>query len=209
MILALDGPAASGKGTLARRLAAHFDLPHLDSGLLYRAVGMAIAKAGGDPSDEAAATATARRFTTDWLSDPDLRGDAAARAASQVAAMPGVREALVDFQRAFVGQPGGAVVDGRDIGTVIAPDAEAKLFVTATVEVRADRRFKELLGRGQAAIYPDVLRDLRERDERDSRRSVAPLVPAEDAYVLDTSALDAEQAFEAALAFVVGKTGRR
>lgn len=209
MILALDGPAASGKGTLARRLAAHYGLPHLDSGLLYRAVGMAVVDGGGDPADEAAAVRAARQLSVDSLQAPQLRGDAAAKAASQVAAIPAVREALKDFQQAFVNRPGGAVVDGRDIGTVIAPHADAKLFVTASVEVRAERRLKELLGRGQAAIYADVLRDLQERDERDSRRTVAPLVPAEDACVLDTSALDAGQAFEQALAFVVGKTGRR
>ncbi len=209
MIITVDGPAASGKGTLARRLAAHFGLPHLDTGLIYRAVGWAVQRSGGNPADPVVATAAAEALDPALLGDPALRLDAAAAAASQVAAIPGVRAALLAFQQRFAGQPGGAVLDGRDTGTVVCPAADAKLFVTASPEVRATRRFKELQGRSQSAIYADVLRDIQARDDRDSRRAVAPLVPAADAFYLDTSDLDADRAFARALAFVLGHIGGR
>ena len=208
-ILAIDGPAASGKGTLARRLADEFGFAHLDTGALYRAVGVLVLRAGGDPADPVQAGAAARALRPDQaevLDDPDLRSDQAASAASKVAAAPEARAALLDFQRAFAATPpgagAGAVLDGRDIGTVVCPGAPAKLFVTASVEVRAQRRLKELRERGIAAIESDVLEDMKERDARDSRRAVAPLRPADDAFVLDTSALNADQAFAAAVAFV-------
>ncbi len=202
MIVALDGPAASGKGTLAERLARHLGLPHLDTGLLYRAAAWHTLRAGGDPARPADAEAGARAVGPADLLGEALRTDALAAGASQMAAIPEVRARLLAFQRAFAHRPGGAVLDGRDIGTVVVPEADAKLFVTAAIEVRAQRRLQELLGRGQAATYPVVLKDLKERDERDSRRAAAPLVPAVDAYLLDTSELDAEQAFERALAFI-------
>ena len=212
MIIALDGPAASGKGTLARRLAEHFDLAHLDTGLLYRAVGHAVRKAGHDPADPCAAEAAARTLALADLDDPALRTDAAGQAASQVAALPGVRAALVELQRRFARTPPGAkrgaVLDGRDIGTVICPEAEAKLYVTASREVRAERRHKELLKSGLDSIYARVLRDLEERDARDAARVAAPLKPAADAFVLDTTALDADQAFETALDYILSKRSR-
>ena len=197
MIIAIDGTAASGKGTLARRLAAHYGLHHLDTGLIYRGVGAAVLSAGADPADPEAAEAAARALDPSALEDPSLRGDAAAVAASTVAAIPVVRDVLRQFQRDFAQRPPGAVLDGRDIGTVVLPDADAKIFVTATLEARTDRRHKELRGRGQAVIYADVLRDLRERDERDSRRTVSPLQPAVDAFVLDTSEMSPDAVFEA------------
>ncbi len=199
MIIAIDGPAAAGKGTLARRLAGHFGLNYLDTGLLYRAVGMAVLRAGGDPADAAAAEQAARRLELVALADPGLRGEAAGGAASKVAAIPAVRAALLDFQRAFAARAPGAVLDGRDIGTVVCPMADAKLFVMASLEKRAERRLKELLDKGEPAIWERVLQDMKERDERDSARSVAPLVPADDAVVLDTSELDADAAFAAAV----------
>ena len=206
MIIAIDGPAASGKGTLARRLAAHFGFAHLDSGKIYRAVGMAVLRAGKDPSDPATATAAAKALTPGDLNDPDLAGDQAAVAGSKVAAIPSVRDAVLGFQRDFAADPpgdaGGAVIDGRDIGTVVCPEAEAKLFVTASVEARAERRHKELLGRGEASIYARVLQDLKERDARDTNRAVAPLRPADDAEVMDTSEMDPDAAFAVALAYV-------
>lgn len=208
MIIALDGPAASGKGTLGRRLAAHFGLRYLDTGLLYRATGIAVLRAGGDPSDPVAATAAARGLTPDLLRDPALRHDEAAQAGSKVAVIPGVRTALLDFQRDFARQPPGAVLDGRDIGTVVCPDADAKVFVTADIEIRAERRFKELQERGLPVIYRAVLQDLVQRDERDSKRAVAPLQRSADALLLDTSDLDADQAFARSLAFIAEKTGR-
>jgi cytidylate kinase len=205
-VIALDGPAASGKGTLARRLACHFGYAHLDTGLIYRAVGMKILRAGGDPADEVAATAVAQDLVASDLDTPDLRGDEAANAASTVAVIPGVRAVLLAFQRNFARHPpgaaAGAVLDGRDIGTVVCPEAQAKLYVTAAAEVRAERRLKELRERGVEAIYARVLQDLKERDARDQGRQAAPLAQARDAFVLDTSALDADQAFAAALAFI-------
>ncbi|HVI51196.1 MAG TPA: (d)CMP kinase [Candidatus Sulfotelmatobacter sp.] len=202
MIIALDGPAAAGKGTLAKRLAAHFGLNYLDTGSLYRAVGLAVLRSGGDPEDPAQAEAAARSLTPEHLSSPDLRGENAAQAASKVAAIPGVRAALLAFQRSFAATAPGAVLDGRDIGTVVCPDADAKIFVTASLEKRAERRFKELLDKGVSAIWEAVLQDMKERDARDSGRSVAPLVPAADAVVLDTSELDADGAFAAAVSII-------
>lgn len=207
-IIAIDGPAAAGKGTLARRLAAELGFDYLDTGLIYRAVGMKVARSGGDPADVALAETAARALAPADLQAGDLRIDAAALAASKVAAIPGVRAELLEFQRRFAAQPPGgrgAVLDGRDIGTVVCPAAPVKLFVTASVEKRAERRLKELQDKGLAAIYDTVLADMRERDERDSNRSVAPLVPAEDAVLLDTSDLDADQAFAVALGIVNSK----
>jgi cytidylate kinase len=202
MIIAVDGPAASGKGTLARRIAQHLGFAHLDTGKLYRAVGLAVLRAGRDPSDADAAAAAARTLDPDVLDDPALAGDEAAQAASKVAAIPAVRAALLQFQRAFAESPpdgsAGAVLDGRDIGTVVCPDADFKFFVTAGVRIRAERRHKELLNRGETSIYARVLQDLRERDARDSARAVAPLKPAEDAIVLDTTDMDADAAFATA-----------
>jgi cytidylate kinase len=208
-VVAIDGPAASGKGTLGRRLAGWFGFAHLDTGSLYRAVGLRVLRAGGDPADSEQAAAAARALTLDdpVLADPALRGDQAAQAASLVAAMPAVRAALLDFQHQFaLVPPGGcgAVLDGRDIGTVVCPQATAKLYVTASVEVRAGRRLNELHQAGQPQVaLATVLEDMKARDDRDSQRAVAPLRPAEDAFVLDTSTLDADQAFDAALAFVL------
>lgn len=204
-VIAVDGPAASGKGTLARRLAAHFGYDYLDTGKLYRAVGLAVLEAGKDPADPSAAVAAAKTIDPARLDDPALGSDAAAAAASKVAAIGPVRAALKDFQIAFAARLPGAVLDGRDIGTVICPDAPAKLFVTASVEVRAERRHKELLSRGETSIYARVLQELKERDERDTNRADAPLRPAEDAQVLDTSTLSIEEAFAEALRIVEGR----
>ncbi len=209
MIIAIDGPAAAGKGTLTRRLADHFGLALLDTGLLYRAVGLATARAGADATDVAAAAAAANTLDPADLDDPTLRGDEAAQLASKVAVIPEVRAALLEFQRAFAHNPPGdakgAVLDGRDIGTQVCPDADVKLFLTASVEVRAERRVKELRGRGLEAIHARVQRDMKERDARDSGRDVAPLEPAEDAFVLDTSDLDAGAVFARALEIISAK----
>ena len=202
MIVAIDGPAASGKGTLARRLAQYFGLPHLDTGLLYRATARALLDEGRDLADVAAAVAAARGLALLDFDEKLLRGRDMGEAASIVAAMPEVRRALVDSQRAFARRPGGAVLDGRDIGTVICPEAEAKIFVTATLETRATRRALELKSQGGKVDYAAVLEDIRKRDERDATRSLAPLRPAEDAVILDTTKLDVEAAFKAALAIV-------
>ena len=199
MIIAIDGPAASGKGTLARRVAAHFRLPHLDSGLLYRAVGWAVAHTSRTPAEAAAALQAAD------LDNPALRTDEAGQQASKIAAIPEVRDNLLKFQKDFAYQPSGAVLDGRDIGTVICPDAPVKLFVTASLEARAERRFRELRGRGADTIKPRVLAEMAERDRRDSERAAAPLKAAPDAYHLDTSDMDADAAFAAALAFILSK----
>lgn len=204
-IIAIDGPAAAGKGTLARRLAAELGFDYLDTGLIYRAVGMKLARAGLDPADAAVAEQAAIDLAPADLQAGDLRDDTAALAASKVAVIPGVRAALLEFQRKFASHPPagrGAILDGRDIGTVVCPDAPVKLFVTASLEKRADRRLKELQEKGLEAIYGTVLADMKERDERDRNRSVAPLVPAEGAVVLDTSDLDADQAFAVALDLV-------
>jgi cytidylate kinase len=202
MIIALDGPAASGKGTLARHIAKELGYAYLDTGKLYRAVGMAVLRTGGDPADPKAAESAARTLDAGSVDDPALAGDDAAQAASKVAAIPEVRKALLDVQRTFAHRRPGAVLDGRDIGTVVCPDADVKLFVTASDEIRAARRHKELLERGNASIYARVLQELKERDARDSARSVAPLKPAADAAVLDTSDLDAEEAFRIAMALI-------
>lgn len=206
MIIAVDGPVAAGKGTLARRLAEEFGLAYLDTGSLYRAVGLSVLRAGGDPADEAAAVAAVDRLNHADLEDPALRDERTGEAASVVAALPAVRAALLDYQRGFAakpptGQPG-AVLDGRDIGTVVCPDAQVKLFVTASPEQRARRRYQELSGRGEDTTLAAVLEDLRKRDARDAERSVAPLKPAADAHLLDTTNLDIEAAFVAACAIV-------
>ena len=197
-VIAVDGPAASGKGTIAAGLARALGLPALDTGLLYRAVGMAVSAAGGDPDSAADAGAAARALQAAALDDPALRTREAGEAASRVAVHPEVRAALLDLQRAFAARAPGAVIDGRDIGTVIAPDAPAKLYVTATPEIRAERRWRQLLGQGEAVEYEVVLADIRQRDERDSGRAAAPLVRAADAVLLDTSDMSISDAADAA-----------
>ena len=197
--IAIDGPAASGKGTIARALAGHFGFHHLDTGLLYRAVGVR----GGDPVQ------AARDLQPQDLARDDLRTAEAGQAASRVAAIPKVRAALTDFQRRFARREPGAVLDGRDIGTTIAPNADAKIFVTASPETRASRRAIELAGRGEHVDYAAILDDVRKRDARDSERAISPLVAAPDAVTLDTSALDIEGAFRAALAIVEAAKARR
>jgi cytidylate kinase len=208
MIIAVDGPAASGKGTLARRLARHYCLPHLDTGLLYRAVGLSVRRAGDDPASAPAAEAAAQTLDLAAFDDAELRTAAAGELASIVAAIPGVRAALLDYQRAFAAQPGGAVLDGRDIGTVVCPAATVKLFVTASPDVRAGRRHRELEAQGRMMPFDDVLADIRRRDERDRARSVAPMRPAEGARLLDTTDLDIEAAFQAALDIVESQKPR-
>ena len=202
MIIAIDGPAGSGKGTLAKRLAGHFGLPHLDTGLLYRAVALALLDAGLPMADVSAAARAATSLDTSRLDDPRLKGRDMGDAASVVSAHQPVRDALLDLQRRFARQPGGAILDGRDIGTVICPQADAKLFVTATPEERARRRYLELLARNEPAEFEVILADIRRRDERDMTRSAAPLKPAEDAVILDTTTLDAEAAFRTAFEIV-------
>lgn len=201
MIIAVDGPAASGKGTIARALAAHYGLPHLDTGLLYRAVGISVARQGGNPDDPDDALAGCA-FADDLLADPALRSEDAGPLASRVSRHPHVRAALLDRQRAFAAQPGGAVLDGRDIGTVIAPDADAKLFVTASTQIRAARRHSELLGRGEDVSIETIAADLAARDARDANRADAPMVQADDADLLDTSNLSIGAAVQRAIALV-------
>jgi len=198
-VIAIDGPAAAGKGTLARRMAEHFGLPYLDTGLLYRAVGRRVLTMGERPTDPAAAERAARSLREADLERSDLRDPEADAAAAAVASVAGVREALLHFQREF-GAENGAVLDGRDIGTVVFPHAALKLFITATPEARAHRRWLELRGRGVAADIADVEREIRVRDARDAARTIAPLKPADDAVVIDTTDLDRDQAFAAALA---------
>ena len=198
MIVAVDGPAASGKGTIARAIARHYGLPHLDTGLLYRAAGLALLRGGGDPSDEAQAVAACALTGVDFA-DPELKSEGAGGIASQISAYPGVRAALIERQRGFAAQPGGAVLDGRDIGTVIAPAADAKLFVTAAPEVRARRRFDELERLGMKLPFAEVLADIEARDARDRNRAAARLVMAGDAHLLDTSGLGVEEAIARAL----------
>lgn len=213
MIIALDGPSAAGKGTLARRLAAHFDLAHLDTGALYRAVGGRVLREGGDPADVARAEAAAAALTEADRMAPDLRSEAVGQAASKVAAIPEVRARLLDFQRNFARNPpggrGGAILDGRDIGTVICPDADVKLFLTASLAARAERRFRELQAAGAAPIKRAVLEEMTLRDRRDSERQAAPLKPALDAFVLDTSDLDADAVFAAAVGHISERTRSR
>lgn len=201
MIIAVDGPTASGKGTIARALAAHYGLPHLDTGMLYRAVGRQVFLDGGDPDDAGEALA-ATSFPDTLLSDPELRSEATGGLASRVSVHASVRQALYERQRSFALQPGGAVLDGRDIGTVIAPEAEVKLFVTASVEARALRRWREMQARGEAFTIAEIEADLRRRDERDRTRAEAPLRTADGAVVLETSALGPEEAVAAAIALI-------
>lgn len=208
-VVAIDGPAASGKGTLARRIAAELGYDHLDSGALYRAVALTVLRTGASPDDRTAAVGAALALgparAAALQADPEIRSDATGSAASVVSAVPEVRTALFDAQRSFAASPPGgrgAVIDGRDIGTVICPDAPAKLFVTADTEIRARRRLGELQGRGVPAIFDSVLADMKERDRRDSQRATAPMVAAPDAFVLDTSRMTADEAFVAAMSFV-------
>jgi cytidylate kinase len=202
MIIAIDGPAASGKGTLGKRLAAHYGLRHLDTGLLYRAVAKAVIDSGHSPQDRAQATAAAHALDLAGFDEVALKSQAVGEAASLVSAIPQVRAALLDLQRRFARQAPGAVLDGRDIGTVICPDADVKIFITAEPEVRANRRVLEFQARAEPANPADVLADIRRRDERDSSRAIAPLRPAADAHVLDTTRLDAEAAFRAAVQLI-------
>lgn len=205
VVIAVDGPAASGKGTIARALASHFGLPHMDTGMLYRAVALTMFRFGGDPGSQFEAVRACDGVAQVDPADPDLRSELVSSIASRISAYPGVRAALLERQRSFAAQPSGAVLDGRDIGTVIAPNATAKLFVTASPEVRAQRRVRELLGRGMPAHYEDVLVDIRARDQRDSNRDASPLMQAEDALLLDTSDMDIEQAIAAAIELVERK----
>ena len=201
MIIAVDGPTASGKGTIARALAAHFGLPHLDTGLLYRAVGRQVQKSGGNPDDLGDALA-ATAFPASVMEDPELRSEEIGGYASRVSIHPAVRQMLFERQRQFAEQSGGAVLDGRDIGTVIAPDATVKLFVTASVDARATRRHAEMRERGAEATLEEIADDLRIRDQRDTTRKEAPLVAANDAVILDTSALEREEAIARAITIV-------
>ena len=207
-VIAVDGPAASGKGTIASRLAQAYDLPMLDSGLLYRAVGVLLSRHGGDFDDVAAATKVAQDLTAEMLTDPAFRTREAGEAASRVAIHPPVRLALRQMQQTFAHRPGGAVIDGRDIGTVIAPEAPAKLYVTARPEVRAERRFKQLQGQGEAVTYDDILEDIRKRDARDGGRADSPMVQAPDAILLDTSEMTIEHAPDAARRIVEAARAR-
>jgi cytidylate kinase len=210
VIIAIDGPAASGKGTIAKRLAAHYGLPHLDSGLLYRAVAKSLLDVGQSPDDASAAILAARNFQPGRYDETLLKGDEVAHAASLVAAIPEVRAALVAFQRGFAAAEPGAVIDGRDIGTVIAPGAEVKIFITASAEERARRRLLELQSRGETPDPAAVLADIRARDARDMRRAVAPLKQAPDGYLLDTSHLGIDAAVRAAIDIVEAvRAGRR
>jgi cytidylate kinase len=212
-IVAIDGPSASGKGTIARKLAAHLGYAYLDTGLLYRAVGMAVVRSGGNPANAElagrAALALNPSLVAQWGDDDDLRSDQASVAASKVAVVPAVRAALLRFQKDFCAAPPegkpGAVLDGRDIGTVIAPDAQVKIFVTASVEARAQRRFKELQSRGLDSTYEAVLADMLARDTRDAERAIAPAKPAADAIILDTTEINTAMALSAAVAIVTAK----
>jgi CMP/dCMP kinase len=210
MIIAIDGPAASGKGTIARHLATVYGLHHLDSGLLYRAVAKAMLDAGDSVDDVERAAAAASALDPSTLSDPALKSRAVGEASSVVSAIPAVREALVAYQRTFAVRPPGAVLDGRDIGTVIAPGADVKIYVTATPQVRAARRTAELRQRGEDVREEDVLADILRRDERDTGRAISPLKPAPDAHLLDTTHLGIDAAFRAAIAIIEAvRTGRK
>ena len=211
MIIAVDGPAASGKGTLARRLATHFGFAYLDTGKIYRAVGCRVLDADGDPEDQEAALSAAEALQPGDLNNSNLTSDRAAVAASKVAAMEPVRTMLLGFQQVFAANPpngaSGVVLDGRDIGTVVCPDAAVKLFVTAAIEERAERRHKELLDKGEPSIYSRVLQALKDRDARDIKRSAAPLVAAPDAILVDTTAMDRAEAFASVLDSIRHITG--
>lgn len=206
MIIAVDGPAAAGKGTVARALAAHFGYHFLDTGSLYRMVGLSTLLTGGDPSDHIMASRMAKTLNPTIYHDEELRGEEVGAAASLVAVIPEVRAALLDLQRSFARQPPGAVLDGRDIGTVVCPDADVKLYITASVEVRAERRMRELNERGGEYAREEIMAEIRARDERDRTRATAPLLAAADAVVIDTSHLNIEEAVTAAIAVVEGKS---
>ena len=212
MIVAIDGPAAAGKGTLASRLAASLGYIHLDTGALYRAAALRLMRSGDDAADPEAAAAAARAITADDLRDPKLRADTTAQIASQIAVYAVVRAALLDYQRQFAAHPpdnaAGVVIEGRDIGTVVCPEAGRKIYVDASLEVRAQRRYDELVGRGVATELAAVLTDMRARDAQDRERQASPLVPAADAYLLDTSNLDIDSAFIVARDFVLGGARR-
>jgi CMP/dCMP kinase len=209
IVIAVDGPAASGKGTIARALGKHFGLPHMDTGMLYRAVALTMFRFGGSPGSEFEAVRACEGVAQVDRNDPELRSEAVSAIASRISAYPGVRAALLDRQRHFAANLNGAVLDGRDIGTVIVPNAAAKLFVTASAEVRAQRRVRELLERGMPAHFEDVLVDIRARDERDSGRDAAPLRQAEDADLLDTSEMDVDEAIASAIALVEARLAKR
>ena len=206
-IIAVDGPAASGKGTLAKRIAEHYDFAHLDTGLLYRAVGYAVLNGNGDPRNTKHALAAAVTLDPNELNNPKLRSETVGEAASIIATSSEVREALLKFQKSFAYNPPngkmGSVLDGRDIGTVVCSDADRKIFVQADISVRAMRRYKELRSRGLNAIHARVLQELKDRDARDSSRAMSPLIPAKDAFILDTTFLDPERVFIAALKYVL------
>ena len=208
MIIAIDGPAASGKGTIAKRIAAHYDLTYLDTGTLYRAVARDTLASGGDPADADAALTSAKALDPSTLGDPNLRRPGLGEVASLVAKHPQVRKALLGYQRDFARAKSGAVLDGRDIGTVICPDADVKLFVTATPEERARRRYLELKQAGIAITEADVVSDIKRRDERDKNRAAAPLRKAPDAHLLDTTNLDIDAAFKAAIDLIDAAMGR-
>jgi cytidylate kinase len=205
MIIAVDGPAAAGKGTVARAVARHFGYHFLDTGSLYRMVGLAVLRGGGDPNDRAAAVRAAQTLRPETYRDEDLRGEDVGKAASIVAVIAEVRAALLDFQREFARKPPGAVLDGRDIGTVVCPDADVKLYITASPQVRARRRMMELAERGTTVPHETVLAEIRARDERDRSRAAAPLVAAADAIVIDTSAMGIEEAVAAAIAAALNR----
>jgi CMP/dCMP kinase len=209
MIIAIDGPAASGKGTLAKRIARHFGLAHLDTGLLYRAVARDVRRGGQALDDPAAATAAAASLDPETLDDPALRDRGLGDAASIVAGIPAVRTAILSYQRTFALRPEGAVLDGRDIGTVVCPDADVKLYVTASAEVRAERRYRERIARGETATLAAVLDEIRTRDARDAGREISPMRPAPDAFLLDTSNLAIEAAFDTAVGVISRKVAQR
>jgi cytidylate kinase len=209
IVIAVDGPAASGKGTIARALARHFGLPHMDTGMLYRAVALSMFRFGGDPGSEFEAVRAVEGVAQVDPTDDELRSEAVSAIASRISAYPGVRHALLERQRSFAAGADGAVLDGRDIGTVIAPGATAKLFVTASAEVRARRRVAELLARGMPSHYDDVLIDIRARDERDSGRAAAPLAQADDGELLDTSEMGIDEAIAAAIVLVEARIKAR
>jgi cytidylate kinase len=213
MIIALDGPSAAGKGTLARRLAAHYGLALLDTGLIYRAVGARVLREQAEGGERERAIAAAQKLQPQDLEQPRLRDEAVGAMASKIAAIPEVRLHLIDFQRRFAKNPpgnaAGSILDGRDIGTVICPDADVKIFLTASAEARAERRFQELQAAGAAPIKARVLADMHERDVRDSARSAAPLVPAADAFQLDTTTLSADQVFDRVVSHIDGIRSRR